>query len=78
MSSPGSVNWNLVCPSFLSFLIEIKAAAAAGAVGMWESGASCRISKPGGKSGETRWLSFPRFPGGVISTRAFHLDVLGA
>jgi hypothetical protein len=25
---------------------------AVGAVGMWESGAGCRISKPGGKSGK--------------------------
>jgi hypothetical protein len=76
MSSLGSVNGNLVYSSFLSFLIEMKAAV--GAVGMWESGASCRISKPGGKSGETRCLSFPRFPGGVISSRAFYLDILGA
>ena len=30
------------------------------------------------KEWETRCLSFPRFPGGVISSRAFHLDVLGA
>jgi hypothetical protein len=36
----------------------------------------CRISKPGGKSGKLAcgFLSFPRFPRGVISTALFTLQ----
>jgi len=37
---------------FIFFVLSSGYKLAAGAVEMWESGAVCRISKPGGKSGK--------------------------
>ena len=62
---------------FIFFVLLLDMSLAAGAVEMWKSGAFCRISKPGGKSGNSL------FEFSTLSTgRHFHgalpLGFLGA